>query len=177
MGFRAQDPMRRVEWRVFFSKTRATRPDRCYIQIWQYAGRSNRDLVRSGDIQARFGEIRRHSRRSKRDLDHIWWDSTRFEEIQADFDDFWCRSNGFLQISANFLKISAMFAGSGDSLNRPNWPEHHPNPKPTRPSDAGGRFQVPSPSTRRRRVGSRLGPKPTRPDPWTALHIYTFRLY
>ena len=59
---------RRVEWRVFFSKTRATRPDRRYIQIRQYPATSKRDLVRSGDIQVRFGEIRRHLRRSKRDL-------------------------------------------------------------------------------------------------------------
>ena len=58
------------------------------------------------EIQERFGEIRRHSMRSKQDLDHIWWDLASFEEIQADFGDFWCRSIGFLQIPANFLKIS-----------------------------------------------------------------------
>ena len=121
------------------------------------------------EIQARFGEIRRHSRRSKRDLDHIWWDPMRFEEIQADFGDFWCRSTEFLQILANFLKIPVTFAGSDDSLNRPNRPEHHPNPKLTQPSDAGGRFRVPLTSTRRRQVGSGMGPKPIRPDPLIAL--------
>ena len=61
-----------VEWRVFFSKTWATRPDRRYIQIRQYSGRSKRDLVRFGDIRwdpskilTIFGEIQRDSRRSK----------------------------------------------------------------------------------------------------------------
>ena len=41
------------------------------------------------------------------DPSEIWWDPARFEEIQADFGDFWCRSTGFLQIPENFLKISA----------------------------------------------------------------------
>ena len=39
------------------------------------------------------------------DPSEIWWDSARFEEIQANFGDFWCRSIGVLQIPANFLKI------------------------------------------------------------------------
>ena len=63
---------RRVEWRVFFSKTWATWLDRRYIQIRQYSRRSKWDLVRSGDIRGDlseistiFGEIRRHSRRSR----------------------------------------------------------------------------------------------------------------
>ena len=121
------------------------------------------------EIQVKFGEIRRHSRRSKRDLDHICWDPGRFEEIQADFGDFWCRSTGFLQIPANFLKIPATFAGSGDSLNRPNRPEHHPNPKPTRPSDAGSRFRVPPPPTWRTAGQVRVGSKTDPPNLWTAL--------
>ena len=99
------------------------------------------------------------------DPNEIWWDPARFEEIQADFDDFWCRSTGFLQIPAIFLKIPATFAEFGDSLNRPNRPEHHPNPKPTRPSDASGRFRVPPPPTRRTAGWVRVGSKtdPTQP--------------
>ena len=61
-----------VEWRVFFSKTRATRPDRHYIQIRQYSGTSKRDLVRFDDIRGDpskistiFGEIRWDLRRSR----------------------------------------------------------------------------------------------------------------
>ena len=103
-------------------------------------------------------------------------DLARFEEIQADFGDFWCRSTGFLQIPANFLQIPAnflkipvTFAGSGDSLNRPNRPEHYPNLKPTRPSDAGGRFRVPPPPTRRTAGQVRVGSKTDPPNLWTAL--------
>ena len=97
----------------------------------------------------------------------------RFEEIQADFDDFQCRSCEFLQILTNFLKIPATFAGFGDSLHRPNRPKHHPNQKPTLPIDVEGRFRVPPPSAQRRRVEFELGPKPSQPDLWTALYIYT----
>ena len=71
-----------------------------------------------------------------------------------------------LQIPANFLKILATFAVSGNSLHRL---EHHSNPKPIQPSDADGQFRVLPSSTRRRRVWSGLGLKPTWPDPWTAL--------
>ena len=80
-----------------------------------------------------------------------------------------------VQIYWIFADSGDFFEDSGDvckirRLSTPTEPtEHHPNPKPTRPSDAGGRFRVPPPSTRRRRIGSGLGPKPTRPDPWTAL--------
>ena len=199
--WRVSDPKtrrRRVEWRVFFSKTRATRPDRRYIQIRQYPATSKRDLVRSGDIQVRFGEIRRHLRRSKRDLvrsgdirgdpSEIWWDPATFEEIQARFRPYLVRSGEIrgdpgwfrrflVQIYWIFADSGDFFEDSGDvckirRLSTPTEPtEHHPNPKPTRPSDAGGRFRVPPPSTRRRRIGSGLGPKPTRPDPWTALII------
>ena len=49
----------------------------------------------------------------------------------------------------------------------------HPHLKSTHPIDSGGQFQVPLPSTRHRQVKSRLDPKPTRPDPWTGLLIYT----
>ena len=149
---------RRVEWRVFFSKTRATRSDRRYIQIWQYARRS-------GDIQARFGEIRRHLRRSKRNL-------VRSGDIRGDpgwFRRFLVQIYWVLQIPANFLKIPATFTGSGDSLHRLNRLEHHPNPKPIQPSDADSRFRFLPSFTRRRRVESGLGLKSTRPDPWTAL--------
>ena len=67
-----------VKWWVFFSKTRATPPNRHYIQIQQYSGRSKRDLVRSGDIRGdpseiltMFGEIR--------------WDLRRFGLISTIF--------------------------------------------------------------------------------------------
>ena len=71
-GFCAQDPTPagRVAGFLLQNPSHPTRPT--LYTIWQYARRSKQDLVRSGDIQARFGEIRRHLRRSKRDLDHIW---------------------------------------------------------------------------------------------------------
>ena len=49
---------RRVEWRVFFSKTRVTRPDQCYIQIQPTLARSSLDSRRSGKISTVFGKIK-----------------------------------------------------------------------------------------------------------------------
>ena len=111
--------------------------------------------MRSGDIRGGlskistiFGEIRRDSRSSR-------LISTIFSADLLGFAD-----------SGKFLKILATFAVSGNSLHRL---EHHSNPKPIQPSDADGQFRVLPSSTRRRRVWSGLGLKPTRPDPWTAL--------
>ena len=49
----------------------------------------------------------------------------------------------------------------------------YPHLKLTRLIDSGGQFQVPLPSTRHRLVKSGLGPKPTPPDSWIGLLIYT----
>ena len=116
-GFHAQDPTP-AGWVAGFLLQYPSHPTRPTLYTYPAI---------FGEIQARFGEIRQHLRRSKRDLDHIWWDSARFEEIQVDFGNFWCRSTGFLQIPENFLKISAtiwcifaqilwVFQKSGDDL-------------------------------------------------------------
>ena len=138
---------RRVKWRVFFSKSRATRPDRRYIQIWQYARRSKRDLVRSGEIRGDPGWFRRF-------LVQIYW-------VFADSGDFF-------EDSGNVCRIRRLSQPTEPTRTPP---EHHPNPKPTRPSDAGGRFRVPPPPTRRMAGRVRIGSKIDPPDPWTALVV------
>ena len=114
------------------------------------------------------------------------WFSTRFEEIQADFDKISTIFGEIRRDSRRSKLISTqmywVFEDSGHSFEDLGdvcrmWQlpeqieptEHYPNPKPTQLIDAGGRFRAPQPSTRRRRVGFGLGRKPTRPDPWTAL--------
>ena len=100
------------------------------------------------EIQARFGEIRRHSRRSRL--------------ISAIFG---ADLLGFCRFRRIFWRVRRCLQDPATlSIDRID-----PNPKPTWPSDIGGWFRVPPPSTRCRQVGSGLGPKPTWPDPWTAL--------
>ena len=59
--FRVSAPKTRhqwVEWRVFFFKTRATRPDEGYIQIWQNHAQIRGDLASSQSYLVRFSQIR-----------------------------------------------------------------------------------------------------------------------
>ena len=115
----------------------------------------------SSKIKLRFEEIRQ-------DLDHIWWDTVRFEEIQADFSKIstilgeirWHSRRSKLisgEIQGDpslFRRFSEqmywVFEDSGD-VCRIRWlfepTEHYLNPKSTRPIDVGGRFWVPPPST------------------------------
>ena len=90
MGFHAQDPMPtgRVAGFLLQNSSYSTRPT-------LYA-----NLANSGKFKLIFEVI-------WRDLDHIWWDPARFEEIQADFSDFWCS----LVI---FADSSDFFEDSGD---------------------------------------------------------------
>ena len=168
---------RRVEWRVFFSKTRATRPDRRYIQIWQYARRSKQDLVRSGNIQVRFGEIRRHLRRSKRNLvrsDDIRGDpseiSTIFGEIRRDSRRSGLISAIFGADLLGFCRFRRIFWRFRRRLQDPaTLSTDRTDPNTTRtqnrldrvtPAVGFGSLRLPPDA---RRVGSGLGPKPTRP--------------
>ena len=88
-----------VKWWVFFSKTRATRPNRHYIQIQQYSGRSKRDLVRSGDIRGDPSEI-----------------LTMFGEIRWDLRRFGLISTIFGVDLLSFVDSSEFFEDFGDDL-------------------------------------------------------------
>ena len=151
-----------VEWQVFFSKTRATRPDEGYIQIRPNHAQIRGDLASSQPYLVRFSQIRPFP--------------SYFSDFGADFGDFDVDL-------VSFYIFQRWFADSSDDFTAPamilqlqwrpdlhsNRPDPHPNKKPSRPIDAGGRFRVTLLSTRRQRVGFRLGRKSTRPNPWTPL--------
>ena len=110
-----------VKWRVFFSKTRATRPNRHYIQIRQYSRRSKRDLVRSGNIRGDpseiltiFGEIRWDLRRSGLILMIFGVDLLSFCRFQWIFWRFRRRFGVFLlrprEFRQNQVTIQCFFA-------------------------------------------------------------------
>ena len=88
-----------------------------------------RYLVRFGGISTDHSWwIQRDSRRSKWDLDHILWDPTRLEEIQVDFNDFWCS----LVI---FADSGDFFEDSGDICRiRRLSPSTEPNRTPPEPN-------------------------------------------
>ena len=144
LSTRRSQPNRRIGRFVwFFSFSLSDQPSfsgdlPLYAQIWWRSWVLYLDSV----------QISRFSPRSGGDLSFSiqmqWW--------SCDLSDFRCKWSEFLQ-------IPAMFARSGDSLHRLNWLKHHQNSKPTWPIDVDGRFWVPSPSTQRRWVGFRLGPK------------------
>ena len=149
----------RVEWQVFFSKTRATRPDRCYIQIWPTLGRSSSNLRRSNEISTIFGEIQPNSAKSQQIFSNF---GVYFGNFNANLVSF-CRFQPF------FLQILVTFATSSNVLHRLNRPKHHLNSKPTQPIDVDDQFQVLLPSTRRWRVKFGLGLKSIQTDLWIAL--------
>ena len=84
---------RQVEWRVFFSETRATRPDRRYTNLTIF-----------GEIQARFGEIRQDSRRSRLILAIFGADLLGFCRFQRIYWRFRLRFGVFLLRYREFCK-------------------------------------------------------------------------
>ena len=153
-----------VEWRVFFSKTWATRPDGGYIKIRRNQAQIRGDLASSQPYLVRFSQILPFP--------------SYFNDFGADFSDF-----GTDLMSFNIFW--RWFADSGDDFATPamilqlqrrpdlhlNRPDPHPNPKPTWLINAGGWFRVTLLSTRRQRVGFGLGWKSTWPDPLTPLMV------
>ena len=88
-----------------------------------------------------------------------------------------------IQFSAGIFQFPAKIPDSGDDFSSdldaffnsgtrsdPTDANHYR--KPNRPIFPAVGFGLLRPSTRRRRVESGLGRKPTRPDPWTALLDY-----
>ena len=99
-------------------------------------------------------------------------------------------SAGIFQFPANFSSFRQEFSVSGEnsrfrhafssdldaffnSGTRSDPTDANHDRKPNRPTFPAVGFGLLRPSTRRRRVESGLGRKPTRPDPWTALLTIT----
>ena len=137
---------RRFEWRVFFSKTRATRPDKGYIQIRRNHAQIRGDPASSQPYLVRFSQIR---------------------PLPVDFSDFGANFDDFDANPVRFYIFRWWFADSGDDFAAQWQPDLHQNPKPTRPIDVDGQFQVALLSTHRWQVRFGLGQKLTRPNLWT----------
>ena len=114
--FRVSAPKTRhqwVEWRVFFFKTRATRPDEGYIQIWQNHAQIRGDLASSQSYLVRFSQIRPFP--------------SYCSDFGADFSDF--------DIDlVSFYIFRRWFADSGDDVAAPATTQSPLEPK-TNPID------------------------------------------
>ena len=146
-----------VEWWVFFSKTRATRPDRGYIQIWRNQAQIWGDPTSSQPYLVRFNQIQPFP--------------TDFSDFGEDFGDFDADLVCFYIFRQWFCRFRWWFCSSGNDSKPTEHTWSHPNPKLTRSIEADGRFRVTLLSTQRWRVGFKLGQKPTQPNPWTLLNI------
>ena len=177
---------------VFFSKTCATQPNRCYLQIHPTLARSSLDSRRSGDISTVFGkiklrfeeiqryqaQIRRDPARSRPYLVRSSLDLRRFGNIKLRFEEirrvfpktgeifqkpmYFPNSGNFFFFFLFFFFRFRCFFYSGD----PMWPDRcSPSPK-TDSTDFPARVRVPPPSTQHQWVESGLGLNPTCGQPY-----------
>ena len=149
---------RRVEWRVFFSKTQATQPDEGYIQIRRNHTQIRGDLASSQPYLVRFSQIRPF-------LSYFNDFGADFNDFDADLVSFYIFWRWFADSSDDFAASAMILQLHGRPNLHPNRPDPHPNPKPTRSIDANGRFRITLLSTKLWRIGFELGQKLTRPDP------------
>ena len=105
----------RVEWWVFFSKTRATRPDRGYIQIWRNQAQIWGDPTISQPYLVRFSQIQPFP--------------TDFSDFGADFGDFDADLVCFYIFRQWFCRFRWWFCSSGNDSKPTEHTWSPPKPK------------------------------------------------